>query len=245
METKNSKVIVVFVVMATVLVSSACGMLGQRAKIGEMQTQSESVELDDAQSVDVDVNIGAGELFISGGASKLMEAEFTYNVAELKPEVSYRDGELSVHNPDAATDVSSLWKIGEYKYNWQLQLNDQVPMTLKVNLGAGTADLSLGSLSLTRLELDAGVGEVKIDLTGDWQDDLQADISGGLGELTITLPSSTCVRVSAEGGVGEVEAPGFSRDGSLYVNGACDGSGATLNIDISAGVGQIKLELGE
>ena len=101
------------------------------------------------------------------------------------------------------------------------------------------------SSSLTRLDVDAGVGQVTVDLTGTWQDDLDANISSGVGELTLRLPHSACVRVDVEGGLGIVNTHGLTKDGNDYVNDACGESEVTLRIDISAGVGATNLEVTE
>jgi hypothetical protein len=71
-----------------------------QATVGELRTESQAVELGDASSVRVEVELGAGNLDLTSGAEKLLEADFTYNVAQLKPEVTYTDGTLVV--PSAA-----------------------------------------------------------------------------------------------------------------------------------------------
>jgi N-terminal domain of toast_rack, DUF2154 len=69
----------VLLMLASVFLGS-CGAQGQQ--VGEMQRQSESVDLENAQSARVELRMGAGELNVSGGADALMEADFAYNVSE-------------------------------------------------------------------------------------------------------------------------------------------------------------------
>ena len=245
MNTKNPKVIVVLAAVITLLATSGCALTRPQVRVGELQTRSEAVELDDAKSVSVDINMAAGKLDVGGGANELLQAKFSYNVAELEPQVAYSGGTLIVRTPDAQAGVTSLWGLDDYRYEWDLHLNDKVPMAMRIEVGAGNADLKLGSLSLTRLDLETGVGPVTVDLTGNWQNDLDANISGGVGELTLRLPRSACVRVDTEGGIGKVDAQGLMKDGNEYVNDVCGKSEVTLRIDISAGVGNIKLEVGE
>jgi hypothetical protein len=161
----------------------------------------------------------------------------------------------------------SLWDLDDYRYEWDLRLNDAVPMEMSVDMGAGSTDLALGTLaltrldveggagdvnvdlsgssSLTRLEIDGGAGRITVDLTGDWQTDLDADIGGGVGQITVRLPRSVGVRVDVSVGIGGVNASGLTRDGDDYVNDAYGESDVTLRIDIRGGVGEINLELGE
>jgi hypothetical protein len=259
---KNSRGMFLLAMVAVLLAACSGG-----ARVGELRTESETVELGDAASVRVELDMGAGELDVAGGAAELLEADFTYNVAELKPEVDYSGDMLTVRTPDVATGISSIRDVADYRYEWDLRLNDGVPMELEVNVGAGRTDLKLGSLSLTRLDVAGGAGEVlvdlsgsasltrldiaggagdlTVDLTGAWQNDLEASIAGGLGKRILILPRDTGVRVKVELGVGSVDAAGLTREDEYYTNDAYGQSEATLDVELAGGVGGIELRLGE
>jgi len=242
MSTKNLRVAGLLAIAAILLAAGGCSPPGQGVRVGPLQTESRSVDLGSAKSVSVEINMGAGELEVSGGADELLDADFTYNVAELKPEVSYSGGKLIVQVPDVKVGIRSLWDLDDYRYEWDLRLNDDVPMAMNVDLGAGEADLALGSLSLTSLDIDMGAGRITVDLTGDWQNDLDAKLQGGVGELTVRLPRDVGVRVDVDTGVGDVNAAGLTKNGDVYTNDAYGESEVTLRIDIDAGVGRINLE---
>ena len=80
-----------------------CNVGGDRVSPGEMRRESKTVALGAAQSVQVTLNMKAGELKVGGGAINLMDADFTYNVPEWKPEVNYEVnggvGNLEVEQP--------------------------------------------------------------------------------------------------------------------------------------------------
>ena len=235
------------------------------SRVGDLQTKSETVELGDAESVSVEIELGAGELAVSGGAAELLEATFTYNVDELEPEATYSDGKLIVNHADVKGGIGTFFDLDDYRNEWDLHLNEDVPMEMSVDLGAGRSDLALGSLALTRLDINAGAGDVDLDLagsqsldrldlglgagrvtlnlTGDWQDDLDATIQGGVGEITLRLPRDVGVRVEVDTGIGGVDASGLTKDGDTYTNDAYGESDVTLRIDISGGVGQINLDV--
>jgi hypothetical protein len=264
MTTKNSKGIALLAMLAVLLAASGCA---SGVRVGKLQTESETVELGDAKSARVEIDMGAGELDVAGGAAELLEADFTYNVAELKPEVDYSGGTLSVRTPDVETGIASLLDITDYRYHWDLRLNDDVPMDLQVNVGAGRTDLKLGSLSLSRLDVGGGAGEIlvdlsgsasltrldiaggagalTVDLTGAWQNDLEASIGGGVGKRILILPRDTGVRVEVEVGVGGVDAAGLTKEGEYYINDAYGQSEVTLYLEVAGGVGETELRLGE
>jgi predicted membrane protein len=88
-----------------------------------------------------------------------------------------------------------------------------------------------------------GAGDITIDLTGDWQDDLDAIIQGGLGQMTLKLPSDVGVRLNVQTGIGSVDASGLSKDGNIYTNDAYGNSDVSLRIEIDGGVGKINLDV--
>jgi N-terminal domain of toast_rack, DUF2154/LiaI-LiaF-like transmembrane region len=199
----------------------------------------QTIDQQGAESVRVHLQMPAGEMKLSGGAAKLMEADFNYDQAEGKPQVSYQvsggRGELDLTQP------GKKFHIGPTRNDWNLRFADNVPMELTIQMGAGRSDLKLGDLLLTRLEINMGAGEVIADLTGDWKKDLEAEIHGGVGHAVIRLPLDVGVRVHATGGIGSINANGLKREGDEYVNDLYGKSPVTLRLDVSGGVGNIDL----
>jgi hypothetical protein len=230
--------VVVLVAVAAVFLGS-CG----RQAIGEMERESQSIDLENAQSVRAELRMGAGELNVTGGADALLEADFAYNVADWEPDVDYEvtgdTGELKVEQ-GSGEDIPLG---GEPRNEWDLRFNDDVPIDLNVQMGAGESDLDLDSLTLTGVDLQMGAGETTVDLTGSYDRDIAATIEGGVGEATVQLPSEIGVRVNAEGGLGQINAEGLQREGDAYVNDAYGDSDVTLDVDVRGGVGQINLEV--
>ncbi|HVP58706.1 MAG TPA: toast rack family protein [bacterium] len=258
-----SKLMAALVALALVL--GVVGCQG-RVKVGPLETETISTELSGARAVDAKIVMGAGTLNIAGGSARLLDAEFRYNVAEWKPRMDYKvsegHGTLLVEQPH--TGKTSL--AARIHNEWDLKLAENVPLNLAIEMGAGRGRLDLGSLSLgklninagagqlevdltgtpsvTRLDLKFGAGAVKLDLTGEWKADLDAHIDGGVGAATLRLPTDVGVRVTAKHGFGSVNAGGFARDGDAYVNEAYGNSKVTLNINVATGLGEINLEQG-
>src|SRR5918993_132805 len=85
-------VLSIVVIAATAVLAGACGMQPggtQQQDVGKMQDESKYVDLKKAQTARAQLKMGAGELHITGGADWLMEGEFSYNVSDWKPKVSY------------------------------------------------------------------------------------------------------------------------------------------------------------
>jgi N-terminal domain of toast_rack, DUF2154 len=218
-----------------------CGC-GQ-SKVGDLKMESRSVDLGGAESVRVELRIGVGELRVSGGAKKLLEADFLYNVSQWKPVVKYDvnggQGVLSIVQPSFGSNG-----MGNTRNEWNLSLSDAVPMDLKIECGVGKSNFELGGLMLTGLDVQSGVGEATLDLIGDWKRDLHASVKGGIGQLTLRLPDKIGVHVQAEKAIGSIHATGLRKEDNAYVNDAFGKSKVTLHLHIQTGIGEIRLESG-
>src|SRR5215212_3746376 len=240
-------VVVLSIVMmaATAVLAGACGMQpgGTQQDVGKLQEESKSVDLKNADSVRAQLKMGAGELNVTGGADQLMDGDFSYNVSEWKPKVSYdvSGGESELLVKQGGANSGSL--DAKARNEWDIGLNDEVPTDLVVQMGAGESELDLDSLTLKGLDLKMGAGKSTVDLTGDYAKSFDASIQGGVGEATVLVPSEVGVRVKAEGGLGKINAEGFQREGEAYVNDAYGDSDVTLDVDVRGGVGQINLKV--
>jgi uncharacterized protein DUF2154 len=234
--------VVLFVAaMAAAMFLGSCGP--QRVEVGELRTQTRSVDAEDAESVRANLRIALGELNVSGGADELMEADFAYNVSAWEPRVNYElggdTGELNVEQQGLGEGIPNR----DVRNEWDLRLNDDIPMDLAVQMGGGVSNLDLDSLILTGLNLDMGAGATTVDLTGNWERDLSAVVRGGAGEVTLLLPSQMGVRVNAGTRLGRVNADGLRKEGEAFVNDAYGDSDTNLEVDVSGGVGQINLRV--
>ncbi|MBN1875525.1 MAG: hypothetical protein JXA33_14950 [Anaerolineae bacterium] len=274
METKAKRILVLFTIGIALSVSLGCVVTVpdvnlETVNTGEIQRESSTIELGDTEKVQVYIKIGAGELTVDKGTDELLEADFTYNVAEWRPEIEYQEneetgGRLTIRQPSTNKITTSATK---YRYEWDLNFNEDIPLDMRIEYGAGEGDLELGDLnvekldmklgagtitvdlhnntSLKQLELDIGAGEFTLDLRGDWENDVDVNIQGGLGKTVLRLPNDIGVRVDITKGIGNVTINGLHRLGSDYVNDAYETSDVTIEITIQAGVGSIELEVEE
>ena len=237
-------VLSILMMATTAVLAGSCGMQpGGTPQVGKMQRESKSVDPKNAQSARAQLKMGAGELNVTGGADQLMEAEFSYNVSDWKPKVSYdvsgKKGGLIVKQGSANGGNLS----GGARNEWNISLNDELPTDLVVQLGAGESNLDLDSLTLSGVDLQMGAGKITVDLTGDYAQDFDTSIQGGVGEATVLLPSEVGVKAKAEGGLGKINAKGLKRVGDSYVNDAYGESDVNLSVDVQGGVGEINLKV--
>lgn len=232
----------IILVIVLVLVGVAVSR-NHRGVQANVQHKTEAIELQGAELVRASIEMPSGELRVAGGASKLLEADFDYAESEGEPQTEYsvsgKQGDLSVRQIQSGR--SHMHMMGRPN-NWNLRLSEDVPLELKVHMGAGRGDLRLQGLSLTQLEMHMGAGEFSLDLRGDWKKNLDAEIHGGVGSATIRLPKNVGVRVSATGGIGSISAGGLRREGDEYFNEVYGKSPVTLRLDVRGGIGEINLQ---
>ena len=217
-------------------------------RLGDWSTDSrdwirttKTIERGDVEVLDARLKLTSGDLSIAGGTDQLLDANFAYANKNWKPRVRYSEsgkrGTLKLTQPERGTVIlpNSLNK-------WELYLNEAVPLTLSIEMGAGHATLELGALPISRFDLSMGAGQTEIDLRGDWKNDLKADIRGGVGHVRVRLPKNVGVRVRVRGGLGSVQVDGLERRGGAYVNELYGKSDVTLDIKIDGGIGLIEID---
>ncbi|MCM3744738.1 toast rack family protein [Sporosarcina luteola] len=202
------------------------------------------IEKDNADALDVDIDFGIGKLFIQGGSPEWVSGEFTYNHKKLEPKVTYKKkkdvGYVKIKQGSKTTFGFNKRKL---KNEWDLQLTNEIPINLDVDMGVSTSTLNLKGLQLNSLSVDSGVGESVIDMSGDWKKGFRADMDLGVGDVTIILPKNTGVRLNVSKGIGNVDLKDFTmqKDGE-YVNEAFGGADVIIDITVDIGVGDVKFK---
>jgi hypothetical protein len=231
--------VVAFICVLAVLLWHGRAFSKGRHDSSLMHHQSRTVDREGARSVRASVEAAAGQLNISGGSNRLLDSDFAFSDSYAIPQVNYHIdsgvGQLTISQDDHDTP----FRISHN--DWNLHFSNDVPLELKVDMGAGHGNFRLRDLLLTRLTVNMGAGQVDVDLSGDRDKDLDADIEGGVGQATIRLPSKVGVVVHASGGLGSINAHGLKHDGDEYTNDVYGKTTATIRLKVEGGVGQINL----
>lgn len=219
---------------------------GSVAAVSNLQFQNRILSLKDASSARIDIEMGDGDLRLGGGATSLMNGDFSFNVSDWRPNVHYdvNDGvgTLRLHQGEHALFVAP-WDMDEIENSWDVRLTGETPIDLKVELGAGTSTLLLGDLDLTGFTVETGAGESTIDFSQTRGRDVNGRIEVGAGPVEVKLPQNVGVQVSVDAGSGNVNVSGLRRQGNVYVSDAYGTSAVTLHLDVEGGAGDIGLEV--
>jgi hypothetical protein len=228
-----------FVMVIVFLLWHGHGLSRGRRSFADSKHTSQSVDLKGAKSAYANLEMSAGQLTINGGGTHFVDADFAFTNAFEEPRVNYNvtDG---VGHVTISQESQSI-HVGRSQNDWNLHFSKDIPLELKIDMGAGQGNLHLRDVPLTRLALNIGAGQVDVDLTGDRKSDLSADIEGGVGQANIRLPKNVGVIAHASGGIGSIDVHGLKHDGDSYVNDAYGKSPTTIRLKVEGGIGQITL----
>lgn len=199
-----------FLVVIPVLVLSmlACSVTIDRPnrdiKTGPSQTDEISVAaLPPGEVADLRLEFGAGELTLNpGDQDMLVSGTATYNVQELKPEVTVRGNEVVISNGDLK--IEGMPYLKDYKNEWDLRLGSD-PLNLVIQAGAYQGDLELGGLALHSLQVSDGAASV--DLAFSQPNPVEMETlryeTGASQVHLISLANANFSKMDFRGGVGE------------------------------------------
>jgi hypothetical protein len=229
----------IFAVMMACLCLGGCGF-DEMTNVGP--ERHDDVHLDGAnvEKANIELDMGAGQLDVDGGADKMVDGTFTYNVAAWKPTLN-----SSMNGSHATVTIRQPRGTrggGRTKYVWDLRLNDRILTDLSINCGAGQAKLNLGTLALRSLTVHMGAGQVRLDLSGGQPaSDYEVTMEGGVGQADIRLPKGVGVWASAHGGIGSVNVSGLEKHGDHWENDLYNKSKVTVKLQVNGGIGEIRI----
>jgi hypothetical protein len=232
----HKTIIVGLCIVMLAVASLGCGTVSAPVlNVGTLEEERQSVGLDGADSSDVQLLIGTGELTVSPGADGLMEGVFRYNVKEWEPNIQHsKVGNLASVLVQQGTNRNNWGIAGKGARNeWDIRLDTSTPMRLTIAMGAGSSKLDLSGLRLTRLNVDAGASETVIRCNTPNPEQLsEVEINSGAGKIELhSIGNASPERLSVKGGAGEL---------SLDLNGAWTRS---ASVDVIAGVGKVTVRV--
>ncbi len=262
------------------------GLGTANARGQEWRTVAMSRQLQDERSLDVEVRYAAGRFGLAPAEpGTLYRMHLRYDEDALAP-VARHSGSRLVLGAEAVGSRMRLAE-GETAGEIRLELTPDVPIDLDLDLGAVKAEIDLGSLRLTgldietgasqtglevsepnteamaearlrvgaaqftarglgnlnasRIEVDAGVADLDLDLTGEWRQDATVTVDVGFGALTLRLPRGIGVRLSHDGFLTSLDSEGLVKRGDAYYSLDYEEAEYQVHLDVDAAFGRIRI----
>lgn len=231
--------ILAFVVVLVLLLWGGRGYSRRHGLGSGSKHVAQTVDLQGAKTARAKVEMSAGQLNVRGAATHALDADFNFTGSFDEPRVDYHvsDGAGEINISQGSHPVH----FGNSRNEWTLRFSKDLPLELRVEMGAGQGNLDFRDIPLTRLDLHLGAGQVDVDLTGDRKTDLTVDIEGGVGQANIRLPKKIGVIAHASGGIGSIRTYGLKGEDGAYTNEAYGKSPSTIRLKVTGGIGEIVL----
>ncbi len=205
------------------------------------RTVTMSRQVEDEQNVDVHVRYGAGRFSVGPaepGVLYRMHIEYDEDVFE--PLAEYRGSSLRI----GTETVGRRFRLGRDHEagEMQLALSRDVPMDLDMDFGAVRADIDLGGIRLTRLDIETGASQTLIDISEPNPETMsRVRIDVGAAAFTVRNLGNLNTRlIEIDAGVGEIEL-GFSGDWRQNARVSIDMGLGSLVLRFPRGLG-VRLE---
>ncbi len=205
---------------------------------GRVMSEQASVDLQGAGEASVQISHGAGELLISGGAGagQLAAGTFTGGLEQS----SRRDGnrlDVRMSPPAPPFIFSPTWE----RYDWDVRLNSEIPMSLTLKMGANKAVVDLTNVRVTDLKLETGASQADVTLPSRGK--LHASFNLGAASLTVIVPAEMAARIRVSQGVSsvKVDQSRFTRAGEYYQSPGFETAENAADLRIDAGAAEINI----
>jgi hypothetical protein len=213
-------------------------IVGFFARNKPVEGEQVSIPLEGATSAHVKLDHGAGRLTLRSGAGsgEIVNGTFA-NGLSYKSHVEGSRLEVKLRT----SQQFWAWWPGE-SLDWDIRLNRDIPLSLKIDSGASASILDLSDLKVTDLDIDTGASSTELTLPAN-AGNTHVDIDTGASSLKVSIPSGVAASIRVKSGIASVNINSrFPRlDGGLYQS--TDYSTATNRVDmtIDAGVGSIEV----
>ncbi|MGZ6347197.1 MAG: LiaI-LiaF-like domain-containing protein [Anaerolineales bacterium] len=197
-----------------------------------------SIPLEGAASAYIKLDHGAGRLSVHSGASPNEIINGTFgNGLNYK---SHLEGSRIDVKLRTAQQFWAWWP-GE-SMDWDIHLNRDIPLNLKIDSGASASILDLSDLKVSNLDIDTGASSTDLTLP-TLAENMHVDVDTGASSLKINIPTGVAASIRVKSGIAAVNVnPRFPRqDGGLYQSSDYAISTNRVDITIDAGVGSIEI----
>jgi hypothetical protein len=177
-------------------------------------------------------NIREGSQLTLGLSPELpLDLKLAFGAAEAELEL----GGIRVRNAEISTGASDT----RLRFS---RPNRQELERLELTAGAASFQVSgLGNANARRITFKGGVGDITLDFSGEWQGDTRAEVSMGVGSLTLRLPRGVGVRLGRDTFLVAFDPQGLVKRGDGYYSEDWESARHRLTIDVKGAFGSVDV----
>ena len=216
-------------------------IFGRRLRGTGVPGESFSIDLQGAARLELELDHGAGSVFIGGGAPAGVAITGSKGAAlDVSSQLS---GDSLAVKLDAGPTFLPF--IGPEGGEWRFLLTGDVPVAIKLSAGASSLDLDLTDVRLTFLGVDTGASSVKVKLPAHAGQTL-LDFDSGAASIELTLPEGVGARIRMDQGassinVDEKRFPALTSMGGMYQSADYDTAPNKVEIHLQGGANSVSI----
>ncbi len=205
---------------------------------GSGEEEQVSIDLQGADEASLKLSHGAGRIVLGAGGTspgQLLSGTFTGGV---KHNAHKSGSRLDAHLEARPTFPPFFG--GSRGMEWKINLNREVPLTLRLETGASQSELDLRDLRVTDLKISTGASKTDIILPAN-AGMTTVKVEMGAASLDVVVPGGVAARIRAEQGVSaiEVDTARFPYSNGIYESTDFSSAENKVDIMIQAGVGRV------
>ncbi len=217
-------------------------------KQAERITTSETINKTDfpqAESINSEIEIGAGNLTLTDSAKE--NAVYRYSAVHHQgwenPKLSTRM-EGSKLNIKLKTEFTRpvFFSAPGQAVQYKVDLADTLPTDIKIQVGAGKADIDLTQINLNQFRMEVGAGSADIRFQAGGIPKNKMVIGVGAGDIDIYLPEEVGIKAEHSVGVGNLKINNSTvQGGGTFTSSSYAEAEQKLDIKIDIGVGNVDI----
>lgn len=207
---------------------------------GNAEEEQVSIDLQGANQASLKLSHGAGRLVLSSGAAsgQLLSGTFAGGVRQH----AHRSGDRLDAHIEARPFVFPPFFGGWQGLEWNINLNRDVPLALKLETGASQSELDLHDLKVTDLKVSTGASKTDVTLPAN-AGATTVKVELGAASLDMFVPQGVAARIRAEHGVSaiEIDTARFPYSNGIYESIDYSSAQNKADIKIEAGAGKVTV----
>lgn len=209
---------------------------------GRLEAQAASIPMADATDAVIRISHGAGRLTLAGGApsGQLVAGSFGGGLDTKTDRVGHTlSVKMQVPSHDWFLHMPWSWVGG---FDWDVRLNGEIPLKLKVEAGASQTELDLTDLLVAELRLETGASATKVLLPAH-AGLTTARIEAGVASVELRVPGGVAARIRAKGGLAaiNIDETRFPRHGGDYQSPNFATAPHKIEIKVETGLGSVSV----
>jgi hypothetical protein len=201
-----------------------------------------SVPLAGVPQAEIQIHHGAGHLNLAAGndPTTLLSGTFSGGIQHNLTNLG-NSARLDLRAP---TDFMFGWPMfgNSLGFSWDMSINKDIPLRLKLETGASESNLDLSDLHVTDFRIDTGASSTFLTVPAN-AGETRGQIHSGAASVDVRVPSGVAAHIEVKSGLAgiNIDTMRFPQRGNVYESLDYMSSKNRVQLNIETGVGSVDV----